>query len=521
MKRRTGKQASTCTKTCSRQRMGQSNGHQYPWVNQLKLERLVLVATNREGSRKHSARTWKPMNETDLRAYVGLLILAGMYRSWGEAAVSLWNAEFGRAIFRATMSLKDFYRYSKTLRFDDRESRHVGGRSSDKLAAIREVWDMWCERLPALYNPGPDVTVDERIVPFKGRCSFLQYMPMKPAKYGLKLWVACKAKTSYAWRMQAYTGRQDASATARERNLALRVVLDLTQGLEHRMVTCDNFFTSYELARVLRNNNITKLVSVHGRQVFSSRFALSELATLVSYVPKRGKTVLLLSIGHPRPKIDSQRKDRKPHLILDYNRTKGGVDNLDKVLAGYSCRRMTERWPVALFHNIIDVSAYNAYVIWRETHPEWMPGKRNRRRLFLEQLGKDLFTPLIMRREHAPRAEPVYALMSAVREACSDATAPQRSEKRKRCQLCPRTDTGATHNKAYRYNMTKETGRPAVVSTYTDLSAVRCKLELYLTLLSRRLLLFFRLIHNQQQSTQHAQLPTRTKATAESATYSP
>ncbi|KAF0043668.1 hypothetical protein F2P81_005005 [Scophthalmus maximus] len=184
------------------------------------------------------------MNETDLRAYVGLLILAGVYRSRGEAAVSLWKAEFGRAIFRATMSLKDFYRYLKTLRFDDRESRHVGGRSSDKLAAIREVWDMWCERLPALYNPGHDVTVDERMVPFKGRCSFHQYMPKKPAKYGLKLWVACDAKTSYAWRLQAYTGRPDASATARERNLALRVVLDLTQGLEHRMVTCDNFFTS-------------------------------------------------------------------------------------------------------------------------------------------------------------------------------------------------------------------------------------------------------------------------------------
>ncbi|KAF0043669.1 hypothetical protein F2P81_005006 [Scophthalmus maximus] len=95
-----------------------------------------------------------------------------------------------------------------------------------------------------------------------------------------------------------------------------------------------------------------ELVFARRRQVFSSRFAFSELATLVSYVPKRGKTVLLLSTGHPRPKIDSQRKDRKPHLILDYNRMKGGMDNLDKVLA-----------------------AYNAYVIWRETHPEWMPGK--------------------------------------------------------------------------------------------------------------------------------------------------
>ncbi|KAF0021771.1 hypothetical protein F2P81_025976 [Scophthalmus maximus] len=209
------------------------------------------------------------------------------------------------------------------------------------------------------------------------------------------------------FQLLALTSQTDRAETARKLPKAPQLFLQRLVGNERR------------------DSGPQELVSARGRQVFSSRFAFSELATLVSYVPKRGKTVLLLSTGHPRPKIDSQRKDRKPHLILDYNRTKGGVDNLDKVLAAHSCRRMTERWPVALFHNII----------WREMHLEWMPGKRNRRRLFLEQLGKDLVTPLIMRREHAPRGEPAYTLMSAVREACSDATAPQRSEKRKRCTL--------------------------------------------------------------------------------------
>ena len=39
----------------------------------------------------------------------------------------------------------------------------------DKLAAIREVGDKWVERLPYLYNPGPEVTVDEQLVPFRGK----------------------------------------------------------------------------------------------------------------------------------------------------------------------------------------------------------------------------------------------------------------------------------------------------------------------------------------------------------------
>ncbi|KRY04854.1 hypothetical protein T01_11867 [Trichinella spiralis] len=39
-----------------------------------------------------------------------------------------------------------------------------------------------------MYNPSENVTVDERLYPFKGRCQFRQYMPKKPAKYGIKFW---------------------------------------------------------------------------------------------------------------------------------------------------------------------------------------------------------------------------------------------------------------------------------------------------------------------------------------------
>nr|XP_046201135.1 piggyBac transposable element-derived protein 4-like [Oncorhynchus gorbuscha] len=104
------------------------------------------------------------------------------------------------------MPLKVFNTSSRMLCFDNRESRpakHV----RDKLAAIREVWEEWLERLPYLYNPGPEVTVDEQLVPFRGCCPFRQYMPSKPAKYGIKIWVACDTQSSYAWKMQVYTGK--------------------------------------------------------------------------------------------------------------------------------------------------------------------------------------------------------------------------------------------------------------------------------------------------------------------------
>ncbi|KAK2893297.1 hypothetical protein Q8A73_015781 [Channa argus] len=58
-------------------------------------------------------------------------------------------------------------------------------------------------------------------------------------------------------------------------------------------------------------------------------------------------------------------------MILDCNSTKGGVDNIDKVTATYSCQRKTAHWPLVIFYNIVDVSAYNAYVLWTGINQQW------------------------------------------------------------------------------------------------------------------------------------------------------
>lgn len=276
-------------------------------------------------------------------------------------------------------------------------------------------------------------------------------MPSKPAKYGIKIWVACDAQSSYAWKMQVYTGKPTSGGP--EKNQGMRVVLDVTDGLRGHNVTCDNFFTSYELSQQLLKRKITMvgtvrknkpelppaLLATRGREAFSSKFAFTPTTTLVSYLPKRNKNVVLLSTLHKTAEI-SDREDRKPAIILDYNHNKGGVDNLDKVIGTYSCRRMTARWPLVIFHNIIDVSSYNAFVIWNKINPTWMPDKRNKRRVFLEQLGKALVTPHIQRRERLPRTAASAALVKAVQgaESCPDPPeAAAGAGKRRRCQFCP------------------------------------------------------------------------------------
>lgn len=131
----------------------------------------------------------------------------------------------------------------------------------------------------------------------------------------------------------------------------------------------------------------------------------------------------------------------KPQMILDYNATKGRVDNLDKVTATYSCQRKTARWPLVIFYNIVDVSAYNAYVLWTEINQQWNASKLHRRRLFLEELGKALVIPKIQSRVRPARSPAAAAVIEKVKFRSSNQSAMDPVDtgvkKRKRCQVCP------------------------------------------------------------------------------------
>ncbi|KAK5928627.1 hypothetical protein CgunFtcFv8_013678 [Champsocephalus gunnari] len=188
---------------------------------------LILQMTN--VYRRRSVSGWNDVDAEEIRAYMGLLILAGVYRSKGESTRSLWNDQSGRPIFRATLSHKHFEMISASLRFDHRLTRPARYKK-DKLTAFRNMWDKWTERLPLLFNPGEDICVDEQLVAFRGRCKFRQYIPSKPAKYGLKIWITADVATSYAWRCQVYTGK--AAGESPEKGQGKRVILDMTEGLK-------------------------------------------------------------------------------------------------------------------------------------------------------------------------------------------------------------------------------------------------------------------------------------------------
>jgi len=102
---------------------------------------------------------------------------------------------------------------------------------------------------------------------------------------------------------------------------------------------------------------------------------------------------LLVSSMHHDDRVEGN--DRKPEIILHYNATKSGVDNLSHLSTIYTARGKVNRWPVVLFGNCVHVVAVAVFIIWKVKCIEWKSteGKR-RRRIFLRQLGKELMSQI-------------------------------------------------------------------------------------------------------------------------------
>lgn len=69
---------------------------------------------------------------------------------------------------------------TRVLRFDNIEDRQVRA-AIDKLAPIREIFQIILGNFQRYFVPSAELTLDEQLIPFRGRCSFRQYIPSKPA----------------------------------------------------------------------------------------------------------------------------------------------------------------------------------------------------------------------------------------------------------------------------------------------------------------------------------------------------
>ncbi len=102
-------------------------------------------------------------------------------------------------------------RFSLVLKFlhlnDNSHYIPKGQPGHDLLHKIRPFLNKILDNFQSCFQLGREVSVDESMIGFKGRLGFVQYMPKKPTKWGLKAFVVSDSTTGYAFNWVLYTGK--------------------------------------------------------------------------------------------------------------------------------------------------------------------------------------------------------------------------------------------------------------------------------------------------------------------------
>ncbi|XP_046706113.1 uncharacterized protein LOC124386364 [Silurus meridionalis] len=372
----------------------------------------------------HQARRTEPdwnLAIHELMAFISILFVRAIMCPVG-AIVDCWSESFLVPVIKETMPRDRFISIMKHLRFDDKDTRAERVKT-DKFAAISDIWTRFNKNCAESFTPGEHMTIDERLFPTKVHCPFTQYNATKPDKFGIKFWMATDLETKYVCNTSPYLGKdpKDPSGQKGDR-LAENVVMNLMGPFldDGRNVMTDDFFTSLSLLHRLLQRKTTLLGTVNKvrrelpqlakntaqREVFSTSVLRSGSVSLTIYAPKKNKTVCVLSSMHQDVTIGEGRK-RKPNTITDYNHMKCGVD--DQMARMYSVRAATSRWPVAVFYNMLDLAAVNAYILYKAC-----TGWTFSRRLFLRLLAKELCCQFMQHKEILAKRQAAEAAAAAV-----------------------------------------------------------------------------------------------------------
>jgi len=234
----------------------------------------------------------------EMKAFVGMLMLMGIYRL--PQLEMYWSTKHP-LINPGLADVFPLVRFQQIFRFihlNDSDQQVGVDQPGYVLFKVRKFLDLITPLFETEYNTQENVSIDEAMIPFKGRLRFKQYMKDKPTKWGIKVFVLADSTNGYVSRIQVYTGK-NSSLSRDEVGLSSRVVLELLDGLEgrHPKVYMDNFYSSPALFLTLYRKGVNACGTVRpNRKYFPQELNVNKRDVDTGYYDYRSSGPLLASV---------------------------------------------------------------------------------------------------------------------------------------------------------------------------------------------------------------------------------
>ncbi|XP_071151167.1 piggyBac transposable element-derived protein 4-like [Mytilus edulis] len=244
---------------------------------------------------------WSCPSLPEMKAFIGLTFLMGI--DVKPDLKSYWSKDCLETPYFATVLARDrFMQIMRYLHFTDPHQRvpQRGEPNYDSTYKVRYFMDALNQQMRDQYIPKRNVSIDECMIPYKGRVALKQYMPAKPTKWGIKLWALAESDTGEETVNLGKRGQFSATVWKDKKNVSVISTIH------------DNSLT--EVSRIVQQEG---------------QFQRQQLQC--------------------------------PKMVADYTSHMGGVDRCDQYIQYYFFCHKTNKWPKRVFFKMLEIIKFNAY----------------------------------------------------------------------------------------------------------------------------------------------------------------
>jgi len=360
-----------------------------------------LVVHTNSAARQHPRlaeqdryKNWKDVTQKDMYLFLAVCVYLGVVKVQNRQLIWKKGGCFQQPWIAQRMSLRRFETMLNALNccayFNLPMEEVASKNAADCFWQIRTLVEECNRRSAFHFKMGRAFSIDEAVIPWKGRHKARCYNPKKPAKYHLKKFSLNCAATGYVYCHYHYAGKDERRPPHVSASLwPIKKLVDQCPALHNKNHFCstDNWYTSAQSLSYLRSKGVhyTGTIKkgrlsvatatragfpagatfkaargqpkraraecmVHHTQVdghdayVTSWQDKKPVLVLSSYRPSAGECIRKVKVG----RVWTQQRFFRPNVIDHYNKTMGGTDLHDQRLATVRTTVKCRRWQARL-----------------------------------------------------------------------------------------------------------------------------------------------------------------------------